>query len=999
MLRFSARVAAFLLAGVIAATLYAQSFYPERLEDKTAVYVTHDKSGAAGDGVTDDTASLQKAIDTVADTTRQGIVFLPSGRYRITHTLYVWPGVRVIGYGEQRPVLYLAPNTMGYESGPSYMVMFTGGRPAEHHGMRPATTRRAPPIVAFPGTVPPLKGVIDANPGTFYSAMSNIDIEIGDGNPGAVGIRFHVAQHCFLTHMNFHIGSGMAALHDIGNEAEDLHFFGGRFGIMTGRPSPGWQFTLLDSSFDGQREAAIREHEAGLVLIHDDFRNVPAAVDIEAHHIEELWMENSHLENISGPAILISEETSRLTEINFKNVVCKSTPVFARLRASGKVFTGKGNAYRIVTFTHGLSLDAAPANTTSAVNMRTSGIIVDRADVIAFSVAPADTRPAIARLPLQTGWTNAQQLGAKGDGNSDDTAALQKAIDTNRIVYLPSGRYRLTDTLRLRPDSVLIGLHPSTTQLDLEDNTPGFNGAGAPKALLLAPQGGATIVTGIGLWTGGINNLASGAIWMSGKDSLMDDVRFLGGHGTNNPDGSRMNPYNSSHGGDPNPLYRWDAQYPSLWVTKGGGGTFADIWTPDTFAQAGLYVSDTKTEGHVYELSSEHHVRNEVKLLRTANWEIVALQTEEERGESGHCLPLAIQDSQNITVAEMHAYRVVSSVTPFPETIHVGNSRDIRFRNLHIYSDSKAVFDSSVRDDDSGISYRELEVAALTLSAGRAHLTRGTSAALHVKQLASGFFNASSLTIAPDGLLYFVDTVKQHIYCFTPATKRLEIINDHPIDPANLFFDKAGDMMIVSYDGKGTVYVTTPAAAGVAMQRLIPQPAIARPGMTPVLPIDHWRFDQERASPVGSMPAPRQYVSPDGTVFLPAGDDFVEGALYYGVKMADVLRGFALRPAIYGRTFYVSDEGHEETYAARVNQDGSLRDVRLFANRGGEGVAAGPDGRVYLAAGQVYIYTVDGKLTGEIDVPERPTGLIFSGHILYILARTTLYSVSLPTAK
>lgn len=498
---------------------------------------------------------------------------------------------------------------------------------------------------------------------------------------------------------------------------------------------------------------------------------------------------------------------------------------------------------------------------------------------------------------------------------------------------------------------------------------------------------------------GGINNLASGAIWMSGSDSLMDDVRFLGGHGTNNPNGSRMNPYNSSHGGDPNPLYRWDAQYPSLWVTKGGGGTFADIWTPDTFAQAGLYVSDTKTEGHVYELSSEHHVRNEVKLLRAANWEIIALQTEEERGESGNCLPLAIQDSENILVAEMHAYRVVSSFTPFPEAIRVSNSHDIRFRNLHIYSDSKAVFDSSIRDDDSRIDYRELEIAALTLPLGRTDQAHDTPAATHVTQLASGFFNASSLTIAPDGRLYFVDTVKQRIYRYTPATKRLEIVSDHPIDAANLFFDKAGDMMIVSYQGKGTVYATAPTAAGVAMQLLKPQKATPRPDMTPVLPIDHWRFDQDRASPVDSTPTPWQYVSPDGTLFLPAGDDFVEGTLYYGTKMADVLRAFAIRPAACGSTFYVSDEGHEETYAARVNQDGSLRDVRVFANRGGEGVTVGPDGRIYLAAGQVYIYTTDGTLAGEIDVPERPTGLIFGGHTLYILARTSLYSADLDAVK
>ncbi len=70
---------------------------------------------------------------------------------------------------------------------------------------------------------------------------------------------------------------------------------------MTGRPSPGWQFTLLDSSFDGQREAAIKEHEAGLALVHDTFKNVPTAIDIEAKHIEELWIENSRFENIWGP--------------------------------------------------------------------------------------------------------------------------------------------------------------------------------------------------------------------------------------------------------------------------------------------------------------------------------------------------------------------------------------------------------------------------------------------------------------------------------------------------------------------------------------------------------------------------------------------------------------------------------------------------------------------------------------------------------------------------
>ena len=117
----------------------------------------------------------------------------------------------------------------------------------------------------------------------------------------------------------------------------------------------------------------------------------------------------------------------------------------------------------------------------------------------------------------------------------------------------------------------------------------------------------------------------------------MNDVRFLGGHGTPKPDGSRENPYNNTHTADPELNRRWDSQYPSLWVTDGGGGTFLDLWTPSTFAQAGMLVSDTETEGRVYEMSSEHHVRYEVQVRNAAHWRFYALQTEEETRRKRFC--------------------------------------------------------------------------------------------------------------------------------------------------------------------------------------------------------------------------------------------------------------------------------------------------------------------------------------------------------------------------
>jgi len=124
-------------------------------------------------------------------------------------------------------------------------------------------------------------------------------------------------------------------------------------------------------------------------------------------------------------------------------------------------------------------------------------------------------------------------------------------------------------------------------------------GRGPAARVISAPAGGSNILSGFGVDAGGANPRAVGVLWRAGAASLIDDVRLLGGHG------SGTNPYNNDHTADPDLHKRWDGQYPSLWVTGAAVETFADIWTPDTFAQAGFYVSDTKTPGHVYELSNE----------------------------------------------------------------------------------------------------------------------------------------------------------------------------------------------------------------------------------------------------------------------------------------------------------------------------------------------------------------------------------------------------------
>jgi Pectate lyase superfamily protein/SMP-30/Gluconolactonase/LRE-like region len=980
---------------------FAASVIATRLDDPQAVYLTAREFGAHGDGIADDSAAIQAAIDKAEHRFRGGIVFLPSGRYRLSRTIYVRSGVRLFGYGPTRPVFVLAPHTPGFQTGVGVMVMFIGARPSGLYGT--GTRVPFPP----PGTVPPDNAIPDANPGTFYSAMSNIDFEIGVGNPAAIAIRFHVAQHSYLSHMDFHIGSGLAALTEIGNEAEDLHFYGGRYGILTDKTSPAWQFTLIDSVFEGQREAAIREHEAGLTLIRDAFRNVPVAIDIDPTYSDELWVKDSRFENISRSAVIISNEKSPLTEVGFDDAVLKNVPVFALLRKSGRKVLGKGAVYRVGNFNYGLIVSGEGM-------MGRIGMLYSATRV---SAMPAPVPPAIRPLPPTGEWVNVHTLGVAGDGSTDDTATIQKAIVGHRVLYFPSGRYIVRDTLKLRPDSVLIGLHPVMTQFDIPDGTPGFQGVGAPKPVISAPAGGSDILSGFGVFTGGINPRAVGVLWQAGEASLIDDVHFLVGF--------RANPH-----------MRWDGQYPSLWVMH-GGGTFADIWTPDTFAQAGFYVSYTKTPGHVYELSNEHHARNEIVFNHVENWDVNAPQTEEESATSPEALSLEFEWSKNITIANYHGYRVTRSIAPYAAAVRLYHSSGIHFRNVHVNAESgygicdengcgtflrvsKFPFEDAIEDMTHRLAVREREFAVLDIPAEpRKPAPADASAVLEpgsrVRELEDGFYSISGAAVDAAGKLYFVDHHQQRIYGWS-AAEGLTIERDNPLDPVNLAFDKSGDLLVVSSAGPaGTVYSFRPGTPESEIIVLTPQNMRPRPDALAIMPVNYWNngefknqlnFTTFTYTTLAQMfqrdvstPKPEEYVSPDGSAFLPAGRVFQQGPPdATGWRFSDNLDTYGFIRAPPGHRVYVSSESEDVTYSGLVGADGTLTDLRPFVQRGGECVAVDPSGNVYVANGQIFVYSPAGRQIARIDVPERPIDILFGGEdgrTLLILAHHALFAVGL----
>jgi hypothetical protein len=480
---------------------------------------------------------------------------------------------------------------------------------------------------------------------------------------------------------------------------------------------------------------------------------------------------------------------------------------------------------------------------------------------------------------------------------------------------------------------------------------------------------------------------------------MMNDVRFLGGHGTPLPDGSRENPYNSSHTADPGPDRQWDGQYPSLWVTDGGGGTFLDIWTPSTFAQAGMMVSDTETEGRAYQISIEHHVRNELKVRNAAHWRFYALQTEEERGESSFALPIEIDSSHDILFANFHSYRVISSFQPFPWAVKVSGSRDIRFRNFHCDSNSKASVDASIYDQSHDLELRQHEFAWLDISEGRRQKAEGRNRTvshsafflLHsnfVQKLACGFFNISGGTVGPQGDFYFVDAQWQRIYRWDVSARQLSIVSDYPLQPVNLAIDQAENLMVISYAGSGVVYALT---SSNQVLPLAPRPIEDATGKRIYLPVSDWKLNRESLAHPGA-----DFISLDDTTVIPAGEDFLHAATSWGIKSSPQIRSFGLDRAEPGKPFYVTDESELRTWKADVNPNGSLTNFQLFAEQGGESVTADPAGNVYIAAGQVYVYNPAGELIETIEVPERPIQLVFGGadhRTLFIAARTSLYSL------
>ena len=474
----------------------------------------------------------------------------------------------------------------------------------------------------------------------------------------------------------------------------------------------------VNYSFDGRYMASVsvRHDGSSKFASGNKYSTFPAAALAWNAHNENFIKDLNVFSTLKlRLSWILSHENYSPNQVSVRNTYLSRTPVAVSFRESGRKISSPSRYCKIENFTNGLHMNSMESDPEFK-----SEVSIKQLKDNSFSIIND-----IPGLPDMSKWKNVLDLGVKGDGETDDTEAIAKAVDNYDVLYFPQGWYKLTKTVKLKKNTVIIGLNPITTVLFAEDGTPAFSGFGGPAALIETPMGGSNIINGVGVSTGAYNYRAVGCKWQSGAGSYMNDVRFLGGHGNMTRNSNKRTPVVRKPEGvstQENPVnYQgkdkaWDNQYWSLWITNGGGGTFKDIWTPDSYSANGLYISDTETPSAMYEISVEHHVRNEVRIRNVKNWKFYALQLEEELREGPDVQPIEIENSENLLFANLYLFRVIWIDTPLPCAVRTWGCRDIEFYNVHNFTQMHQTTDVTIKDMNTGLEVLPWEFTRLTIT-------------------------------------------------------------------------------------------------------------------------------------------------------------------------------------------------------------------------------------------------------------------------------------------
>lgn len=159
--------------------------------------------------------------------------------------------------------------------------------------------------------------------------------------------------------------------------------------------------------------------------------------------------------------------------------------------------------------------------------------------------AQAATEPKV--FPSDFNIANIKtDYGAKGDGATDDTAAIQKALNDGRTegenyygkpkaIYLPAGTYLVSNTLTWNGCcGSLQGQGSQSSIIKLKDNAIGYSNPDAPKAVIKTPEGNMSFrqnIFALGVDVGKNNPGAIGIDYIANNTGTISNVTISSGDG------------------------------------------------------------------------------------------------------------------------------------------------------------------------------------------------------------------------------------------------------------------------------------------------------------------------------------------------------------------------------------------------------------------------------------------------------------------------------------
>ncbi|KAH8672181.1 LysM domain protein [Ilyonectria robusta] len=413
--------------------------------------------GAKGDGTTDDTAAINKAISDGArcgeecktSTIAPAVVYFPPGTYLVSGSIIQYYNTQFLGDPINVPTILAASSVVG-------LGVFTSNKYiADNVGWY-------------------------LNTANFLRSIKNfkIDIRLTDPCAHVCAIHWQVGQASSLENIEFYMQYNSDVPHSTqqgiymengsGGFLADLTFVGGNVGAYFGNQQFttshlmfvnsktalqvhwDWAWTMQDFIIESCENGLVitggagGAHSAGqgvgsLMLADAIIANTPNGIvtSLHAENSTSLLLQNVGFFNV---------KTDVADSVAQKTLLPGGDEVYVDSWGFGRITNKAGTS----SFVNGVAIPVM--NRTEEL----TGVQNDKMKANLFTRRRPKYYDVASRKVM-----NVRALGAKGDGKTDDTAVLNSilsgAANTSSIVYFPFGVYIVKDTLRVPMGSRIIG--------------------------------------------------------------------------------------------------------------------------------------------------------------------------------------------------------------------------------------------------------------------------------------------------------------------------------------------------------------------------------------------------------------------------------------------------------------------------------------------------------------------------------------------------------------